>query len=418
MFHAGRDPVHRSRERALAAAGVDLTLILPSAWPEVDGVTPEPFEVAQLPVRRAGDVNRHTYADRGALAAVVARVRPDLVDLQEEPFSSVVRQALSVVPAGVPVVTYTAQNLDKRWPPPFAQWETRAFQRLAGIYPCSRQAASVVRGKGYAGLVTPLPLGIDPAAFAPGEQSLDEPVLVLGLIGRLLPRKGVLDAVRVLAAVQRVRPARLLLVGRGPDEDPARVLAAELGVGDRLEVHPWLGAASLGASYRRMHVVLVPSTATRTWVEQFGRTVVEGRACGAVVVAYASGSLPEVVGDSGVLVAEGDAKALSSAVVTLVGDAPRWEQLRAAGLAGASELAWPELARRQLAFYDAAFTGAARVPAGREAAVREFGEPALIRGGGRPFALPVLREDTALSRAAATGVDVGSAAARRLRGRS
>lgn len=60
--------------------------------------------------------------------------------------------------------------------------------------------------------------------------------------------------------------------------------------------------------------------------------VVEAQAAGAVVVGYASGSLPEVVGDAGVLVAEGDVPALGRAVLELRRHPEQWKALRTKGL--------------------------------------------------------------------------------------
>ena len=56
----------------------------------------------------------------------------------------------------------------------------------------------------------------------------------------------------------------------------ARARAAALGLADRLELLPWRPASELADIYRGTHVVLVPSRPTTTWVEQFGRVIVEG----------------------------------------------------------------------------------------------------------------------------------------------
>lgn len=407
VYHAGRDAAHRERDRALVRAGADVTLVVPSAWPGPDLLEPEPFEVVEARVRRAGDVNRHTYVDPAVVARTVARVRPALVDLHEEPFSSVVHQVLRQLPADVPVVTYAAQNIDKRFPPPFAQWERAALGRISGLYPCTRQAASVAVGKGFRGAVRVLPLAPPPEITA-GRQRAPSGSVAMLLVGRLVPEKGVLDAVRVLAAIRQRCTASLDIVGAGPDSEAARELAAQLGVADALTVHPWLDAAGLAERYRQAQVVLVPSRSTRTWVEQFGRMVVEAQAAGAVVVGYASGSLPEVVADDGLLVAEGDEDALAAAVLDLVGDPTRWQELRAAGLARAAGGSWDAVAAGQLELYEAALAVAPdRVNAPqRRAAIERWGEPARIQGGGRPFAVPLLRPDVAATRALGRAVDV------------
>ena len=63
-------------------------------------------------------------------------------------------------------------------------------------------------------------------------------------------------------------------------------------------------------SIRRSTCVAVPSVPLASWIEQFGRVVVEAQASGVPVVASASGALPDVVGRSGLLVPPNDPVAL------------------------------------------------------------------------------------------------------------
>lgn len=407
IYHAGGDHSHRARERALLEAGVDVTIVVPSNWPDADDVDDVP--VRRLGVRRPGDVNRHTYLDPGQLSGLVRELAPDVVDIHEEPVSLAARQWLRAA-GDLPVVMYTAQNLDKRWPPPFAQYERAALRRTAAFYACSAQAASVLRGKGYGGSIRVLPLGIDPDVHHPGTQQLPASEVVLGLVGRLVPEKGVLDAVTVLAAVNQVMPARLLVIGDGPEVEPAKALSDALGVSQRCTWLPWCNAAELSKAYRRMHVVLVPSLATSRWVEQFGRVITEGQANGAVPVGYASGSIAEVIGAGGITVAEGDVTRLTSATASLVADPARWLALRRQGLQATAGRAWTSVSADQLDLYTEAATGTcpelSRASSGTRArAVEEFGPPARGPGGGRPFALPLLRNAGPISRGVAALID-------------
>ena len=174
VYHGGRNWAHRARERALVASGIDVTLVIPSQWPpEADAefaVSDGNVSIVELPVRRPGDVNRHAYTDGRVLARLVRDLAPDVLDIHEEPFSVAARQWVAAAPPDLPIVMYAAQNVDKRFPPPFAQFERRAHQRVAALYPCSAQAASVARAKGFAGLIEVLPLGYDESVFFPGTQ--------------------------------------------------------------------------------------------------------------------------------------------------------------------------------------------------------------------------------------------------------
>jgi glycosyltransferase involved in cell wall biosynthesis len=424
VYHGGRDASHRERERALQSAGTDVTLVIPASWPERGAqasLSAENFRIIEVPVERAGDVNRHAYRNREELHRLIDELKPDILDLHEEPVSVAARQGLAAAPAELPVVMYTAQNVDKRYPPPFSVYERRAHRRVAALYPCSRQAASVARGKGFAGLIDVIPLGYDPQLFHEGEQSLDDDELVLALFGRFLPEKGVRDAVQVLARVNSIRPARLLLAGSGPEERPARELAAVLGVADRLQVELWRPASELAELYRRAHVVLVPSVATPTWVEQFGRVIVEAHASGAVVAGYASGSIPEVAGEAAVLADPGNATQLAERVVTVLGDLDEYARLRARGLALCRTRTWAHVAERQAELYRRVIAGELerlplpRSPRERRAKARaEFGPPAATTAGVRPFALPLLRRGGAAAAALAAVIDAATEAYARL----
>lgn len=428
IYHGGRNPGHRARERRLTELGHEVTLVIPSNWPQPGGDSrsaPEDFRVVELAVRRSGDINRYAFRNPEAIGRLVSEFRPDVVDIHEEPFSVAARQALSTIPETVPVVMYTAQNIDKRYPPPFAQYERRALRRVRGLYPCSSQAAAVARSKGADGIISVLPLGYDEAVFFPGSQSLDDDPLTLMLVGRFVPEKGLVDAVHALASANAVRPARLVLVGEGAESEAALVAAAALGVADRVTVKPWVPAEALADIYRQSHVALVPSRTTPTWVEQFGRVITEAHACGVPVVGYASGSIPEVGGNTAVLVREGDVQGLGASTACLLQDVEDWEQRRQAGIQAARNSTWAVVVSGLLELYRRVVSGEVpktdalgRAPAERRRiAAAEFRPPARVMGQKRPFALPLLRSQTWLGGAIGAGIDALAEANHHLRRR-
>jgi glycosyltransferase involved in cell wall biosynthesis len=353
----------------------------------------ESFRIHEVPVTRPNDVNRHAYSDPTRIRRIIADVEPDVIDVHEEPFSAAMHQLQPLVPADIPIVAYTAQNADKRYPPPFTRWERSAFERVGALYPCSRQAASVARGRGYNGQIRVLPLGFDPDVFRFGDQRHDDDVWTLAMVGRLVPEKGVMDALAAFAAVRETRDCRLVVAGQGPLADEVLAAAQALRVGDAVTLHPWMSSEQVAALYRMSHVVLVPSRATDRWVEQFGRIIVEAQASGAVVAGYASGSIPEVCQGAGLLSAEGDVVGLTRACVDIASLPQTWTALRDAGIANSAGMSWQHVAEAQLALYAKAQSEPAPpTPGQRSTALEEFGAPARLRNGqARPFALPLLR---------------------------
>jgi glycosyltransferase involved in cell wall biosynthesis len=67
-------------------------------------------------------------------------------------------------------------------------------------------------------------------------------------------------------------------------------------------------------------------------------------ACGTPVIAFANSSLPEVVGDAGLLVADGDIEAMARAVRRLVDAPSRRQELAEAGLTRAARFRWADMA--------------------------------------------------------------------------
>ncbi len=72
--------------------------------------------------------------------------------------------------------------------------------------------------------------------------------------------------------------------------------------------------------------------------EGFGLPLLEAMACGAPVVSSNASSLPEVVGDAGLLVDPSDVEGLCSALRQLLEDEPRRQALSAAGRARAADV--------------------------------------------------------------------------------
>ncbi len=174
-----------------------------------------------------------------------------------------------------------------------------------------------------------------PPSATPPRTSIEPPVQLL-YVGRLSERKGVQDAVGVVAALdRRGTAAELHIVGSAYQgyewvERDVRARAADLG--HRVHLHgfdpdvwPHLAAAD---------VLLVPSRVD----EPFGNTAVEGVLAARPVVTTRTGGLVEAVeGMAAATVVEpGDVEALADAVADLVA---RWADVRALALADAERAA-------------------------------------------------------------------------------
>src|SRR5262245_33150030 len=82
------------------------------------------------------------------------------------------------------------------------------------------------------------------------------------------------------------------------------------------------------------------------WYEGFGLTPLEAMACGVPVVASGVSSIPEVVGDAGLLVDPADVEGWTAALERVWGDVEEAASLRRRGLLRAAEFTWSRAAQR------------------------------------------------------------------------
>lgn len=315
---------YRDKLRSLAEL-VEIAAVMPARWgahpvePLVNGFP----RVRAWPVRAHGRNHFHTY--RGA-RRLLREIRADLVHIDEEPYSAVTFQlARQCERIGTPFVFFAWQNLRKRLPPPFGAMRSYVFRRAAGAIAGTEAAADVLRAAGWTGPTAVIPqLGVDTGRFRPDPAArlglhrrlgaTDDQVFI-GFGGRLVREKGVHLLVRAIAGVPGTR---LIIVGDGPERESLESLAEALGIAERvtfaghvpsLEMPRWLAAFDL---------LVLPTVGRRGWVEQFGRILVEAMACGVPVIGSASGEIPRVIGEAGLLVPERDERALTEAIRALV----------------------------------------------------------------------------------------------------
>ncbi len=177
-------------------------------------------------------------------------------------------------------------------------------------------------------------------------------------VGTLQPRKNV---ERLIEAFAKARKAgrlreRLVLAGRIgwlPDGILRRLSAA----GEEVTLAGYVPDDHLPALYAGATLFVLPSL-----FEGFGMPVLEAMACGAPVLAADSSSLPEVVGEGGVLFDPLDADALAEAIRWLCEHEAFREELRQQGFKQARKFTWEDAARRTLEVLDRVGRGQAAVP--------------------------------------------------------
>jgi len=298
--------------------GVELELVAPAEGGVADAARALGLAVHRVPFGslRRGAWPRAVFA-WPRFRSLVRQTRPDVAWL-----NGVVPQRLVPALGDTPALMYLHDLVA-----PSRAWRSERFWARVRSVTCASDAvaaAAAAAGAPEDRLRTVFaPVESLPAAPRPGWAD-GRPVI--GFVGRLEPRKGVLD---LLAAMDDVPDARLVIV-RGPAlerdhgyEQAARDAAARLG--ERVVVTgPVDDARTLMAWF---DVLCVPSL-----VEPFGTVAAEALAAGTPAVVTDSGGMPEYVvpGENGDVVPPADPVALATALKrTLAGASEMGEAARA-----------------------------------------------------------------------------------------
>jgi glycosyltransferase involved in cell wall biosynthesis len=271
-------------------------------------------------------------------------------------------------PLGIPVVqTFHALGVVKRrhqgakdasHPDRLAAERTIMRRVQAIVATCTDEVTELAREGADLRRVSVVPCGVDLGLFTP--HGAIEPRVRgrrrLVMLGRLVERKGIEDA---MAALARIPDAELVVAG-GPDRgrltaDPeARRLldvARQLGVADRLDLRGRVSRDQVPPLLRSADAVLcVP------WYEPFGIVPLEAMACGAPVIAAAVGGMLDTVdhGDTGLHVPPRDPRAIADAVCALMADRALRKRLSEGGVRRAQTLyGWDRVAADTLGVYGA-----------------------------------------------------------------
>lgn len=393
ISHSATIAAWRGRERALRAAGDDVTLITAQRWHAGGvwvGLDAEPDEQVRPARTFFGQHPALFLYSPGPIWRALGE-RWDVIDIHEEPFALSTAQVLllrALRRNTSPVVLYTAQNLEKRYPAPFRWLESWALRTAGGISACNAEAARIVQAKGYPGRARVIPLGVDTEAVeaAAPAGSVEHPAgtsIAVGLLGRVVPEKGF---VTLLSALERNPNLSARIAGGGDFERITRLVETR-GLRGRVRVLGAIRHQDVADFYRAIDVLAVPSIPTPKWTEQFGRVAVEAMAAGVPVVSSDAGALPDVVGGAGIVVPAGDPIALADALEQAAG--PRRAELVAAGLVRARQCSWESVAEKYRELYGSVVRSTATSP-GLEVIVVAYGAVGMLRRALTPIAaLPV-----------------------------
>jgi D-inositol-3-phosphate glycosyltransferase len=360
LAHAGCDViVHTRRDHRELPSVVE---VMPNLLVHhLDAGPPEPVardELRLLVPEMAGELMRFWSGQGGR------RDRP--VDVVHAHFwMSGLAALMASAQAGVPLVqTFHALGSVKRrhlghedTSPPGRLTYERLLIAAADLVlaTCQDEVTELVALGGGLDRIRVVPCGVS-AHFTPDGPSWPDrrdgvPRVVT--VSRLVPRKGIGDAIAAIAA----HPTAELLVVGGRSSDPAdaaeqRRLSGEArraGVSDRVRFIGGVDHETVASIMRSADVVVCPP-----WYEPFGIVPLEAMACGVPVVGTSVGGLLDTVerGVTGLLVPARRPDLLGAALTTLLRDSELRSAMGRAAAARAERYRWPSIAQQTVTAYE------------------------------------------------------------------
>ena len=272
------------------------------------------------------------------------------------------------VPTGAPFVQTVPDTIPLRhpeWHRWFERWGfAGGFDRLGAadaVVVSSQHVADQVCALGIdAGRIAVVPLGIDGSFFeaiAPEVVAATavgfgvDPGRFLVAVGQVSNRKNVAVVLEALAELPPTGGVELLVVGPDGDGDLVAT-AARHGVGERVRATGYVTEDDLRALLQGARALLHPSTE-----EGFGLTPLEAMASGTPAVVAGASSLPEVVGDAGVVVDPADVTGWAAAIERVREDGDLVTGIVAAGRERAATYTWRATAKGHLDVWAAVLDG-------------------------------------------------------------
>jgi len=182
------------------------------------------------------------------------------------------------------------------------------------------------------------------------------PRFVLGL-GTLQPRKNFTRLIEAYSLLVTRHPSLHLVIagGKGWLYEEIFATVERLGLEEKVVFPGFVANGDLPALYNLADLFVFPSL-----YEGFGLPPLEALACGTPVITSNASSLPEVVGEAGLMVEATNVEGLAEAMNRVLEDAALREEMIVRGLEQAGKFTWEKAAAKLLILYDVSLREAER----------------------------------------------------------
>ncbi|MBQ61823.1 MAG: glycosyl transferase [Gammaproteobacteria bacterium] len=190
--------------------------------------------------------------------------------------------------------------------------------------------------------------GIDTEVFKPLPEIKKKSFRIMATASADIPLKGLDYLLKAVALLVPDHPQlELMVLGKLKEDGETKKLIGKLSIEKHLHFVSGVTTQELVELYAEATLVVVPSI-----YEGFGLPAGEAMACGLPVISTDGGALPEVVGNSGIIVPVQNEQAIAEAIRKLLADPEKQEQLSRKARARIVELfSWQGAAQELVEFY-------------------------------------------------------------------
>ena len=274
------------------------------------------------------------------LYKIIDEVRPDVVIVEQEPFSFSTWQIFRLKKKfGFKTIIVSNQNLNKKYPFPFSWIESFCLRNTDLYLGVTESVTRVWAAKGMPKdkLAVLAQVGVSPEQF-----KVDRPEhwrkqygvskFAFGYAGRFVEEKGIQVLIEAFSRARISNVAELVLIGGGPYQERLEGLIERLGLQKSVKFVSGVKHHEMAAVLNAIDVLVLPSLIRPHWKEQFGHIIIEAQACGKPVLGSDCDPIPEVIGAGGLTFRTEDPVDCAAKLKTLVEDKDLYSTLSQAAL--------------------------------------------------------------------------------------
>ena len=359
-------------------ANIEVTVVVPKRW-RPGGVQNKNIIESQfrqegnfrvVPISNFSQNNQPLLTFGADIISLLKDFSPDIIQVEQGAKSLGYAQFITLnrlLRLKSKNVFFTWWNLPYTNKFPITWLETYNLNNTDGLISGNQDGVDILREHGYQGKAKVMPqLGVDEVLFSPSSQpelaqelGIKSDQFIIGFVGRFVEEKGILTLIKAVSYLNNL-PWKLLLLGRGTLQETILKSAKEAGIEDKIILIESVPHAQVFRYINLMNTLVLPSettykTKTLTavgWKEQFGHVLIEAMTCKVPVIGSDSGEIPHVIGDSGLIFAEGNAEALRDCLLKLMQNRDLAENLARKGYErGMTKYTNQALAKELLDFY-------------------------------------------------------------------